>query len=51
MEKKQKTSEGAEIPIPKRGRLLQESEESRHAFSGPPSEEVTSQLLRCHARP
>lgn len=32
------------------GRLLQESEESRHAFSVPPSEEVASQTASSHHR-
>lgn len=49
-------------PHPQAGRLLQESEECRHALTGPPSEEVTFQtapsrprggctVTKCYRRP
>lgn len=41
-------SKGYRYTHPKTGRLLQESDESCHAFSVPPSEEVTSQTTPVH---
>lgn len=48
--KQTKDGERLGDPHPEAGRLLQESEESRHAVSVPPSEEVTSQTAPVHLR-
>lgn len=49
-EKNSKDFQGESYPHPETGRLLQESEESRHAVSVPPSEEVTSQTAPSRPR-
>jgi hypothetical protein len=47
---KAENAEGCGNSHSETGRLLQESEESRHAVSVPPSEEVTSQTAPSHPR-
>lgn len=49
-EKETEDQEGCRDPHPEAGRLLQESEESRHAVTGQRNQEVTAQTAPSHRR-